>query len=96
MVAVTVTIITTAIIIAAPSIHPSSHPCVKTPTLIVRKFKDRKEAQDYLNTAEGNSEFMGKDAPAHKIYFIGQNNYRDVLQKQNFGEYVKFYEEMYN
>ena len=68
----------------------------KTPTLIVRKFKDRKEAQDYLNTAEGNSEFMGKDAPAHKIYFIGQNNYRDVLQKQNFGEYVKFYEEMYN
>lgn len=30
----TVTIITTAIIIAAPSIHPSSHPWVITPIII--------------------------------------------------------------
>jgi hypothetical protein len=67
----------------------------KSPTLIVRKFKDRAESQEYLKTAEGNPDFMGKDVPAHKIYFIGQNNYREILQKQNFGDYVKFYEENY-
>jgi len=67
----------------------------KAPTLIVRKFKDRAEALDYLKTVDGNSEFMGKDVPAHKMYFIGQNNYREILQKQNFGDYVKFYEENY-
>ena len=67
----------------------------KSPTLIVRKFKDRAESQEYLKTAEGNPDFMGKDVPSHKIYFIGQNNYREILQKQNFGDYVKFYEENY-
>ena len=65
----------------------------KSPTLIVRKFKDRTEAVEYLKTVEGNSEFMGKDVPSHKMYFIGQNNYREILQKQNFGDYIKFYDE---
>jgi hypothetical protein len=65
----------------------------KSPTLIVRKFKDRIEAVEYLKTVEGNSEFMGKDVPSHKMYFIGQNNYREILQKQNFGDYIKFYDE---
>jgi hypothetical protein len=68
----------------------------KLPTLIIRKFKDRKEAEEYLKTADGNKEFLGANASAYKMYFIGQNNYRDVLQKQNFSEYVNFFEQTFN
>jgi hypothetical protein len=65
------------------------------PTLIVRKFKDRKDAEDYLKVAVDNNDFLPTNSAAFKLYFIGQNNYREVLQKQNFTEYVKFYEDTF-
>ena len=65
------------------------------PTLIVRKFKDRKDAEDYLQVAVDNNDFLPANTAAFKLYFIGQNNYREVLQKQNFAEYVKFYEDTF-
>lgn len=67
----------------------------KFPTLIVRKFKTGKEAQEYYKTVEGNKEFLGEDAPAHQVYFIGQNNYRTILQKRNFADYKRFFAQTY-
>jgi hypothetical protein len=65
------------------------------PTLIVRKFKDGKDAADYLKAAMGKEDFLGKNPPQHRLYFIGQNNYREVLQKRNFAEYIQFFEQTY-
>ncbi|WCL82209.1 tetratricopeptide repeat protein [Saprospira sp. CCB-QB6] len=67
----------------------------KFPTLIVRKFKTGKEAQEYYKLVEGNKEFLGEDAPSHQVYFIGQNNYRTILQKRNFEDYKRFFAQTY-
>ncbi len=67
----------------------------KYPTLVIRKFRDGTEAQEYYNTVNGNTKFLGEAAAAHKIYFIGQSNYRQILQKRNFDAYRTFFESTY-
>ena len=66
-----------------------------TPTLIIRKFKDGAEAMNYYRAAKDNSKFLGANAPEHDFVVIGQNNYRTVLQKMNFNNYLAFFEQTY-
>lgn len=67
----------------------------KFPTLIIRKFRNGTEAQEYYNTVSGNKEFLGENASDHSVYFIGQSNYRQILQKRNFGAYRGFFDTTY-
>jgi tetratricopeptide (TPR) repeat protein len=67
----------------------------KFPSLIIRKFKNGTEAQEYYNTVSGNKEFLGESAEAHQVYFIGQSNYRQILQKRNFAAYKDFFNTTY-
>ena len=64
----------------------------KIPGIVVRKFKTGKEAQDYRNAALANPNFM-KAAPKFEIYYINQNNYRTVLQKNVFSQYTQFFKD---
>jgi hypothetical protein len=65
------------------------------PTLIVRKFKDGTEAMNYYRAANGNVNFLGQNAPKHRIVVIGQNNYKTVLEKQKYKAYIPFFERVY-
>ena len=65
------------------------------PTLVIRKFKDGDAAVEYYRTVTGNPEFLGKDAEAHTVVVIGQDNYRTVLQKSSLRDYMTIFKPLY-
>jgi hypothetical protein len=62
------------------------------PALVIRKFRDGEEAKTYYNRAVSDPNFLGPDTNKFKVYFIGQNNYRTILQKNVFSAYIDYFD----
>lgn len=63
------------------------------PTLIIRKFRDAQQAMKYYyEVISAGEEFL--KAP-HQAYVISQKNYKVVLQKRNFTDYIPFFRALY-
>ena len=65
-----------------------------TPVVVVRRFKTVEAAQKYFDSVTGKQEaFLGglDFEPA----LISQANYREVLRKKSFAEYLRFFAEAY-
>jgi hypothetical protein len=72
---------------------------LKTPVLVVKRFKSRDEAMEYYNSVmNGNIEkAMGNSLDNLKIIptVISQDNYKTIVRKKVIDEYFIFFEETY-
>ena len=68
----------------------------ETPVLVMRRFKNGREAMDYFRTTEQNrSEFLSGSGQSFEVYPISQSNYREVLKARSFAGYGPWFTENY-
>ncbi|MFK7934997.1 MAG: tetratricopeptide repeat protein [Saprospiraceae bacterium] len=67
---------------------------VKTPIIVVRRFKTRKNAMKYYDGVQGAEDFIKSGAP-FEMYPVTQNNYREILKSKSLDGYQAFFEAVY-
>lgn len=68
---------------------------VRTPIIVIRRFKNREEAMRYYNGIEKNrSQFIDRSVP-YEVFAVTQNNYRQILRTKSIGGYRAFFESNY-
>ncbi len=66
-----------------------------TPVLVIRRFKNKKEAMNYYSGATNNSSDLLPDKVQYEMYPITQFNYRMVLKEKSLEGYKEFFAEHY-
>lgn len=67
-----------------------------TPVLVMRRFKDAKEAMSYYTTSQKNKDdFLSRTIVDYKIYPVSQSNYREILKARSVEGYEEFFSENY-
>ena len=66
----------------------------KTSFVLVKEFENRKTAQEYINTYKAGYEILD-DYQDNKIYSIGKNNLKILIETSNFEEYKSFFIDFY-
>ena len=68
---------------------------VRTPIIVIRRFKDKAEAMRYYDGIEKNrSDFIDRSVP-YEVFAVTQNNYRQILRTKSVGGYRAFFESNY-
>ena len=68
---------------------------VRTPIIVIRRFKNKAEAMRYYQGIEKNrSDFIDRSVP-HEIFAVTQNNYRQILRTKSVNGYRAFFEANY-
>ncbi len=71
-------------------------PANDIPVLVLRRFKDKKEAMRYISGTEKNSkDFLNPANGAYTVLAISQNNYRNLLRDKRPDVYLEFYNRNY-
>ena len=71
-------------------------PDSKTPTLVVRRFRNGAEAMKYVsNATEREKEFLNYETFDYTIYAVSQSNYREVLKARSLEDYDGWYRDNY-
>ncbi len=66
---------------------------VKYPLIAIRRFKDKADAMDYLNTIGKNrQDFLDEAKFNYEVFPISQDNYRELLKSKNLDQYRSFFE----
>lgn len=64
--------------------------------LVVRTFKDQKEALRYFRTLKSNGELMGKiNKENGNVFLISNSNYSTLLSEKDENAYLQFYKNKY-
>ena len=66
----------------------------KTSFVLVKEFENIKSAQEYINTYKAGYEILD-DYQDNKIYSIGKNNLKILIETSNFEEYKSFFIDFY-
>lgn len=68
---------------------------VRTPIIVVRRFKDKAEAMRYYDGIQKNrADFIDRSVP-YEIFAVTQNNYRQILRTKSTAGYRTFFEANY-
>ena len=67
---------------------------VKTPIIVVRRFKSRDDAMKYYQGVQGADDFLEAGIP-FEMYPVTQNNYREILKSKSLDGYREFFEAVY-
>ena len=67
----------------------------RTPMLIVRSFKNSKEAMKYYNGAMSNRDAYIPSDINYEVFAVSLNNYREVLRNKSLQGYRSFFESNY-
>ncbi len=71
-------------------------PANDVPVLVLRRFKDKKEAMRYISGTEKNGkDFLNSAEGAYTVLAISQNNYRNLLRDKRPEVYLEFYNRNY-
>ncbi len=66
------------------------------PVLVLRRFKDKKEAMRYISGTEKNGkDFLNSAEVKYSVLAISQNNYRNLLKDKRTEVYQEFYNQNY-
>ncbi|MEY3051083.1 MAG: hypothetical protein RLY31_868 [Bacteroidota bacterium] len=66
------------------------------PIIAIRRFKNKDEAMDYLDTARKNAvDFLDASRTEFELMPIGQDNYRELLRTKNIDDYRTFSRQHY-
>jgi hypothetical protein len=66
----------------------------KTSFILVKEFENIKSAQEYINTYKAGYDILD-DYQDNKIYSIGKNNLKILIETSNFEEYKSFFIDFY-
>ena len=66
----------------------------KTPFILVKEFKNIRAAQEYINSYKAGYEVLD-EYQDNKIYSIGRNNLKILIETSNFEEYKSFFIDFY-
>ena len=67
---------------------------VKTPIIVVRRFKSRNDAMKYYEGVQGANDFLEPGMP-FEMYPVTQNNYREILKSKSLTGYREFFAAVY-
>ncbi|MBI5916359.1 MAG: tetratricopeptide repeat protein [Bacteroidetes bacterium] len=68
----------------------------KFPIIAIRRYKDKAESMDYLNTIKKNKQdFLDEGKYQFEVFPISQDNYRELLKSKNLDDYRTFFEKNY-
>ncbi|MCB9275681.1 MAG: tetratricopeptide repeat protein [Lewinellaceae bacterium] len=67
----------------------------RLPILVLRRFKDKKEAMKYYDGTKKNSGDYIDSKIAYEVFPITQNNYREVIKEKSVDNYRVFFEANY-
>ena len=66
----------------------------KTPFVLVKEFENIRLAQEYINSYKAGYEILD-EYQDNKIYSIGKNNLKILIESSNFEEYKSFFIDFY-
>ena len=66
----------------------------KTPFILVKEFENIKSAQEYINSYKAGYEILD-EFQNNKIYSIGRENLKILIETSNFEEYKSFFNDFY-
>jgi hypothetical protein len=66
----------------------------KTPFILVKEFENIKLAQEYINSYKAGYEILD-EFQNNKIYSIGRENLKILIETSNFEEYKSFFNDFY-
>jgi len=65
----------------------------KTQLILVRSFKNKTKADDYLEIAERNiADFIDPEQFSYELFAVTQNNYREIMKQKTTKNYGSFYD----
>ncbi len=66
-----------------------------TPILVIRRFKNKKDAMDYYSGVQNNkADFITPDG-AYELFMINQSNYRQIIKQRSLDGYKEFFDKNY-
>lgn len=72
------------------------NPDTKTQIVLIRRFADKKEALEYIESTEKNEkDFIDGESSTFDIFAITQHNYREVIKQKSVKNYTSFYDKTY-
>lgn len=68
----------------------------KKPVIAIRRYNDKKDAMDYLNTVNKNKkDYLDESKFKYEVLPISQDNYRELLKSKNLDDYRAFFQQNY-
>ncbi len=69
----------------------------RKPVISIRRFTDKKEAMEYLDTSQKNrKDFLDEKKYQYDVLPISQDNYRELLRSKALDDYKAFFEKNYS
>ncbi|WP_157974599.1 tetratricopeptide repeat protein [Lewinella sp. IMCC34183] len=69
----------------------------ETPMLVMRRFRNGKEAMDYYkNTQQNSQEFLARSGEGFQVLPVSQTNYREILKARSVAGYPEWFRNNYN